>query len=96
MTDLALTKTSDMILFVYSRRKFTSLTNGNCEEGPDKTGQWGFVESSHRPHCNCLRCRKQLADISSILVELNSIVQFISHVVYFKFYHSKDPNFYWS
>lgn len=39
----------------FSRRKFTTLTNGTCEEESDKTGLWDFVETTHRPHCNCAR-----------------------------------------
>lgn len=41
---------------VSTRRKFPTLPNGGtCEEDPDKTGIWDFVESTHGLRCNCSR-----------------------------------------
>ncbi|KAJ4935384.1 hypothetical protein JOQ06_016920 [Pogonophryne albipinna] len=48
-----------------NKRKFTTLTNGTCEEESDKTGLWDFVECTHRPHCNCLRHKNQKQRSSS-------------------------------
>ncbi len=39
----------------FRRRKFSTMSNGVCEEETDKASVWDFVESSQRSQCSCSR-----------------------------------------
>ena len=43
------------VVWFPSRRKFSMLTNGGCEDEADGTDMWDFVEASQRTLCSCTR-----------------------------------------
>uniref|UniRef100_A0A673H6Z1 Mediator of RNA polymerase II transcription subunit 13 n=1 Tax=Sinocyclocheilus rhinocerous TaxID=307959 RepID=A0A673H6Z1_9TELE len=40
-------------------KKFSTMSNGVCEEETDKASVWDFVESSQRSQCSCSRLKNQ-------------------------------------
>lgn len=72
---------------VSTRRKFTTLTNGTCEEESDKTGLWDFVESTHRPVCNCSRYVEWNAFSNVFCLYLKCLVMLICVVLCWFFFH---------